>query len=129
MCEFKVVSIKESVEIFGYLEYKSVHLKIPNLEEYSVIRESVLNFQHRLFNELENLFWDAETYKYPHIEIERNNSYYTYKIHITNAYTYYNISKLEQVVNYILSDFPFKYCSRKRKSLENIDSCLKKMRL
>jgi len=131
MCEFKVLSINEFIEKIEYLEYKCISITIPNLEEFFVLKESVFNFQHRLFQELENLFWDPLTYKYPYIRIERNSSYYIYTIRITNIYNYNNIYKIESIVNYIFSDFPFKYSSRKRRSLENLEliTNLKKMKV
>ena len=113
MTEFKVLNIETKIESIKYLQYNIIILTIPNLEKYNVSHESVLNFQSRLFYELNNLFMDQETL---YIRIQRNESYYKYSIRVTNIYILKNILRLENTVNSIFEGFPFKYISKKRRN-------------
>ena len=113
MTEFKVLNIETKIESIKYLQYNIIILTIPNLEKYNVSHESVLNFQSRLFYELNNLFMDQETL---YIRIQRNESYYKYSIRVTNIYNLKNILRLENTVNSIFEGFPFKYISKKRRN-------------
>ena len=113
MTEFKVLNIETKIESIKYLQYNIIILTIPNLEKYNVSHESVLNFQTRLFYELNNLFMDQETL---YIRIQRNESYYKYSIRVTNIYILKNILRLENTVNSIFEGFPFKYISKKRRN-------------
>ena len=113
MTEFKVLNIETKIESIKYLQYNIIILTIPNLEKYNVSHESVLNFQTRLFYELNNLFMDQETL---YIRIQRNESYYKYSIRFTNIYILKNILRLENTVNSIFEGFPFKYISKKRRN-------------
>lgn len=115
MTEFKVSNIELSSEHIKQLEYKLVILTIPNLEKYNVSHESVLNFQTRLFYELNNLFWDPDNLQI-YIRIKNNESYYKYSIRVTNTYNLKNILRLENTVNNIFERFPFKYISKKRRN-------------
>lgn len=115
MTEFKILNIETSIEHIKYLQYKLIILTIPNLEKYNVSRESVLNFQTRLFYELNNLFMDLDNQQL-YIRIQRNESYYKYIIRITNIYTLKNILHIESTVNTIFEHFPFKYISKKRRN-------------
>uniref|UniRef100_A0A6C0D4W5 Uncharacterized protein n=1 Tax=viral metagenome TaxID=1070528 RepID=A0A6C0D4W5_9ZZZZ len=114
MVEFQVIKIEQTYEFIRYQRYNLVNLTIPNLELYEVTHESVSNFQMRLFYELHNLFWD------PYIRIEKNSSYYTYKIRVYDTYILKNINKLEQLVNHIFNTFPFKRYSTKRKIIDEV---------
>jgi hypothetical protein len=116
MVEFKVHNIQETNEFIGYLEHKLVVLTIPNLENYGVSNESVLNFQAKLFYDIDNLFWDPS--KSPiYIRIHRDDTYYKYTIRVTNLYNLKNIVNLENVVNSLFKKFPFKYVTKKRRQL------------
>jgi hypothetical protein len=116
MVEFKVHNIQQTNEFIEYLEYKLVVLTVPNLENYGVSYESVLNFQTKLFYDIDNLFWDQS--KSPiYIRINRDDAYYKYIIRVTNLYNLKNIVNLEIMVNSLFKTFPFKYITKKRRQL------------
>jgi hypothetical protein len=123
MAELKVVSVEKTVEYFDHLMYNVVNLTIPNLELYEIVNESTMNFQSKLFYEITNLFWN------PYIRIEKNSSYYTYKIRVYDLYSLKNISILENLVNSILEKFPFKTSSRKRKQISDISEINKRVKI
>jgi len=123
MAELKVVSVEKTVEYFDHLMYNVVNLTIPNLELYEIVNESTMNFQSKLFYEITNLFWN------PYIRIEKNSSYYTYKIRVYDLYSLKNISILENLVNSILDKFPFKTISRKRKQINDICEINKRVKI
>ena len=115
MTEFKVLNVESTIENIKYLQYNLVILTIPNLEKYNVSRDSVLNFQTRLFYELNDLFWDSDNPQI-YIRIHKNESYYKYIIRVTNTYNLKNILVVRTVVNNIFERFPFKYISKKRRN-------------
>ena len=116
MAQFRVLNIQESTELVGYLEYKTVVLTIPNLEIYNITNESILEFHSKILYELNNLFWDF--YNSPlYIKITKETNI-TYTIRITNRYMLKNIVRLEEVVNSIFFNFPFKTI-KKRKNLND----------
>ena len=123
MAELKVISVEKTVEYFDHLMYNLVNLTIPNLELYEIVNESILNFHSKLFYEITNLFWN------PYIRIEKNASYYTYKIRVYDVYSLKNISMLENLVNNILEKFPFKTNSRKRKQISDICEINKRVKI
>ena len=114
MTEFNVINIEQKNEFIGYKEYKLVILTIVNLESYYVSRKSILNFQTRLFYELNNLFWDPSCSPI-YIRIEKDESEYKYIIRVTNIYMLKNIVYLENLVNRIFYEFPFKFINKKRR--------------
>jgi len=117
MGKFRVINIQESRELVDYLEYKTVVLTIPNLENYNITNESFLNFQSGIFYELNNLFWDF--YNYPlYIRIKKDDNSITYTARITNHYMLKNILKLEEIVNSIFLNFPFKFIKKRRISTD-----------
>lgn len=125
MEQFRVLDIRESKELVDYLEYRTVVLTIPNLDKYNITNESVLNFQSGIFHELNNLFWDF--YNYPlHIRIKKENNTTTYTVRVTNHYTLKNIFKLEEIVNNIFLEFPFKYI--KKRKISNDEFIVNKLR-
>ena len=116
MAQFRVLNIQESTELVDYLEYKTVVLTIPNLETYNITNESILEFHSKILYELNNLFWDF--YNSPlYIKITKETNI-TYTIRITNRYMLKNIVRLEEVVNSIFLNFPFKTI-KKRKNLND----------
>jgi hypothetical protein len=123
MAELKVISVEKTVEYFDHLMYNVVNLTIPNLELYEIVNESTMNFHSKLFYEITNLFWS------PYIRIEKNASYYTYKIRVYDLYSLKNISMLENLVNNILEKFPFKTSSRKRKQISDIYEINKRVKI
>lgn len=123
MAELKVISVEKTVEYFDHLMYNVVNLTIPNLELYEIVNESTMNFHSKLFYEITNLFWN------PYISIEKNTSYYTYKIRVYDLYSLKNISMLENLVNNILEKFPFKTSSRKRKQINDICEINKRVKI
>ena len=123
MAELKVISVEKTVEYFDHLMYNVVNLTIPNLELYEIVNESILNFHSKLFYEITNLFWN------PYIRIEKNSSYYRYKIRVYDVYSLKNISMLENLVNNILEKFPFKTNSRKRKQISDICEINKRVKI
>jgi hypothetical protein len=123
MAELKVISVEKTVEYFDHLMYNLVNLTIPNLELYEIVNESTMNFHSKLFYEITNLFWS------PYIRIEKNASYYTYKIRVYDLYSLKNISMLENLVNNILEKFPFKTSSRKRKQISDIYEINKRVKI
>lgn len=123
MAELKVISVEKTVEYFDHLMYNVVNLTIPNLELYEIVNESIMNFNSKLFYEITNLFWN------PYIRIEKNSSYYTYKIRVYDVYSLKNISILENLVNSILEKFPFKTSSRKRKQISDIYEINKRVKI
>jgi hypothetical protein len=130
MVEFKVHKIQQTNEFCSYLEFNLVELTIPNLEAYGVTHESLLNFQTKLFYEIDNLFWDPNNSPI-YIRIHRNDTYYTYTIRVINLYNLKNINRLEHLVNSIFDTFPFKYLNKKRRLLseEFISHKVQKMTL
>jgi len=113
MTQFRVISVEESKELVDCLEYKTVLLTIPNLEKYNITNESFLNFQSGIFYELNNLFWDF--YNSPlYISIKKEDNSTTYIARITNHYMLKNVFKLEEVVNNIFLNFPFKTIKKRR---------------
>jgi hypothetical protein len=123
MADLKVISLEKTVEYFEHLMYNVVNLTIPNLELYEIVNESTMNFHSKLFYEITNLFWN------PYIRIEKNASYYTYKIRVYDLYSLKNISMLENLVNNILEKFPFKTSSRKRKQISDIYEINKRVKI
>ena len=123
MVEFKVLKIQQDIEEIGYIKYNIAIITIPNLELYEVTHESFLNFQSRIYYELNILFWD------PYIRFEKNPAYYKYIIRIYNINSLKNISNLESVVNNIFTSFPFKRNSKKRKMINHTDITNKISRL
>jgi len=123
MAELKVISVEKTVEYFDHHMYNVVNLTIPNLELYEIVNESTMNFHSKLFYEITNLFWS------PYIRIEKNASYYTYKIRVYDLYSLKNISMLENLVNNILEKFPFKTSSRKRKQISDIYEINKRVKI
>ena len=123
MADLKVISVEKTVEYFDHLMYNVVNLTIPNLELYEIVNESILNFHSKLFYEITNLFWN------PYIRIEKNSSYYRYKIRVYDVYSLKNISMLENLVNNILEKFPFKTSSRKRKQISDICEINKRVKI
>jgi len=122
--ECKVISIQVKKEYIEYLEYNTIIITIPNLELHKITKQSILNFQHRLFYELRYLLLD------PLIRIEKNNSYYSYNCRIYDSYAFNNINKLEPLLNTLFNTFPFILINKKRiSSFDSINTNIKKLKI
>ena len=114
MGDFSVISINQTTETIECKVYDNIILTLPNLKAYNVEHESILNFQTKLFYELNNIFWDP--YNSPiYIRIDKNTSYITYILRVTNKYMLKNKLFLKDYVNNMLNTFNFKYTSKKRR--------------
>ena len=121
MVEFKVLNSKLVKENVGYKEYYNVIITIPNLEVYEVTKESASNFNNRMHNELDILFWN------PLIHLTKTSSEYIYNIRIYNIYSVNNFKKVEKLVNNIFDTFPFLRKNNKRKQFPIDDNISNKL--
>lgn len=129
MVDFSVIKIIQTNEIIEYQTYTNIIITLPNLERYNVVSESALNFQSKLFYELNNIFWDP--YKSLYIRINKNSDYINYTVRITNMYMLKNLIYLKDYINSMLNNYKFKYLSNKRRlySEEYITSKVQKINI
>ena len=113
MVDFNVIKIIQTNELIEYQTYTNIIITLPNLERYNVVSESALNFQSKLFYELNNIFWDP--YKSLYIRIDKNSDYINYTVRITNMYMLKNLIYLKDYINSMLNNYKFKYLSNKRR--------------
>ena len=113
MVDFSVIKIVQTNEIIEHKTYTNIIIILPNLERYNVSSESALNFQSKLFYELNNIFWDP--YKSLYIRIDKNNDHINYTVRITNMYMLKNLMYLKDYINSMLNNYKFKYLSNKRR--------------
>lgn len=113
MVDFSVIKIVQTNEIIEHKTYTNIIIILPNLERYNVSSESALNFQSKLFYELNNIFWDP--YKSLYIRIDKNNDHINYTVRITNTYMLKNLMYLKDYINSMLNNYKFKYLSNKRR--------------
>ena len=129
MVDFNVIKIIQTNELIEYQTYTNIIITLPNLERYNVVSESALNFQSKLFYELNNIFWDP--YKSLYIRINKNSDYINYTVRITNMYMLKNLIYLKDYINSMLNNYKFKYLSNKRRlySEEYITSKVQKINI
>jgi hypothetical protein len=113
MVDFSVIKIVQTNELVEHKTYTNIIITLSNLERYNVSSESALNFQSKLFYELNNIFWDP--YKSLYIRIDKNNDHINYTVRITNMYMLKNLMYLKDYINSMLNNYKFKYLSNKRR--------------
>jgi hypothetical protein len=113
MVDFSVIKIVQTNELIEHKTYTNIIITLSNLERYNVSSESALNFQSKLFYELNNIFWDP--YKSLYIRIDKNNDHINYTVRITNMYMLKNVMYLKDYINSMLNNYKFKYLSNKRR--------------
>jgi hypothetical protein len=113
MVDFSVIKIIQTNELIEHKTYTNIIITLSNLERYNVSSESALNFQSKLFYELNNIFWDP--YKSLYIRIDKNNDHINYTVRITNMYMLKNLMYLKDYINSMLNNYKFKYLSNKRR--------------
>jgi hypothetical protein len=113
MVDFSVIKIIQTNELIEHKTYTNIIITLSNLERYNVSSESALNFQSKLFYELNNIFWDP--YKSLYIRIDKNNDHINYTVRITNMYMLKNVMYLKDYINSMLNNYKFKYLSNKRR--------------
>jgi hypothetical protein len=105
----EILDIKQTKRYWKYLEFLDIEISIINLELLGIYHQSVLDFQMRFFYELGHLLLTNRIY------INKNDTIITYIFRINDYYALNNLSKIKPLGDFILNDFPFKYCSKKRK--------------
>ena len=105
MNELKVIKIVFFNEYYKYRKYNAVIITIPNLETYGIQKESILNFQNRLCNELH--------YNLELKHIDKDSYNYKYHFRYDNYNYTINMTAIEEKINIILNTFPFRKNKRK----------------
>ena len=119
----EVLNVEKKIKFWKYLEFLDIEVTIPNLENFGIKRESVMDFQMRFFRELGYLLLTDKVY------ISKNETSYIYIFRINDYYALNNLSKIKAVGDFILDDFPFKYKSKKRKVISQTSELSKKIKL
>lgn len=117
MVKLELINSEQTYRYIGFLRVNVVKVTIPDLENYGIKRESILNFQTRLFSEIFCLFFIT---LYDNVEIIKEQESYTYEFKVDDIYCYYKKFKyLNDLVNNLLKEFPFVYHTKKRKVLHD----------